>query len=207
MLFKRRAVFAAFLFCVGWGASSSASTVDILLSNSLQTISIVNDATSVNTVESVTYSLGPAAAGRATFDLAQGGIASDFLVDPNFPDEPSDFFQTVTFDVGLAPGESVQFAGIDIDLVIGLNPLQVISSTAIQQFVDPGLSLTDAFISVLWSNGSTSLANLTNQIWSLDQSFSLQGAVATTPIPASVSTLGGALALMVYLAWRRQRYA
>ena len=195
---------AAAALCLLWATNAAASTVNVLLSNSLQTIEISNSIDSTGTVEQLVYSFGAASDGRATFDVAGGGTASDFVADPAFPGQPADYFQTVTFDLNLAPGETITIDGLDIDLILDLDPFVVIGSTGQQQFVDPGLSLTDAFLTVLWSSGDTPTQKLANQIWSQDQSFTFQGSVSSVPLPPSVSALGGALALMFYLGWRRQ---
>jgi len=195
---------AAMVLSLLWATNVSASSVNVLLTNSLQTLEITNSVDSTGAVEQLIYSFGAAGDDRATFDVAGGGTASDFVVDPAFPAGPADYFQTVTFDLDLAPGETITIDGLDIDLIVDLDPLLVVGSTGVQQFSDPGLSLTDAFITVLWSNGDNPTVKLENQIWSLDQSLTFEGIVSAVPIPPSVSALGGALALLMFLGWRRE---
>ena len=190
-----------------WATNAAASSVNVLLTNSLQTLVISNSTASTGTVEQLIYSFGAAGDDRATFDVAGDGTASDFVVDPAFPGEPADYFQTVTFDLDVAPGETITIGGLDIDLIVGLDPLLVVGSTGVQQFSDPGLSLTDAFITVVWSNGDRPTEKLENQIWSLEQDLTFEGIVSAVPVPPSVSALGGALALLLFLGWRRQNPA
>lgn len=154
------------------------------LTGFLQNGVISNTAVSANIV-AVTYSLGPAGDGIATWESnTDGGTAADFLSDPTF-------FQTITWSgLSVAPGNTFTFGGLDIDLINTLVPLDVTGAT-----IGGGPSLAGAFLRVTFDDNQVLTRALQQQSWDIDQQLDLRddGAV---PEPSSLALLGcGILAL------------
>jgi hypothetical protein len=177
-------------------AAQAASIASVSLTSFIQDGNILNNAASTANITSVVYSLGPAGDGIATWDGTSGtsgGVASDFLSDPNW-------FQTVTWSgLSVAPGASFNFSGLDIDLIVTLVPLNVTGG-----IIGAGSSLVGAFMSVTWSDGSFGSTPLAQQDWGLNQNFRIESNGAAVPEPGALGLLALGGLLMVVVARRRR---
>lgn len=180
MFVKKTAVAKASLAAcaLGWTLASSAAPVASVTLDGvqfLQTGTVLNaPGSGVNIVE-ISYSLGTPEIGIATFDSSASaltttpatvvGAMSGFLSNPRW-------FQTVTWSgLSLAPGASLGFGALDIDLISGLAPLSVNES----MIDNVGSSLANGTFSVRWSNGDTARIELFESGWSVTQSFQATG--------------------------------
>lgn len=172
-------------------ASSAASQATATLSNFIQSGTITNNAASTANLTGVIYSLGTAGDGIATWDTAGSGTASDFLSNNNW-------FQTVSWTgLNIGAGSSFNFSGLDIDLITTLSPLSV-TGTVLD---NSGSSLVNATLSLLWSDGSTGVANLAQQAWSTTQNLTISS-VSAVPVPAALFMF--APALLGFIGLRRK---
>jgi|GEM_PF-2691308 len=176
-------------------SAASANTATVDLTFFLQQITVSNSAASTSNITAVTYSLGTAGDGVATWDGFNGGTASDFLSDPNF-------FQTVDFSTNIAAGGSSFLGDGDIDLINTLVPLSVTGTTSDEQYTDPGISLLGAFVSVFWNDGSSGTTALENLIWDTNQSLTVSSSVSEVPVPAGLPLIVGALGVLGFLGRR-----
>jgi len=166
--------------------SSSATalpTATATLSGFIQNGTINNDPASGANITQIVYSLGAPADNLATWQIATaGGIASNFLSDPQF-------FQTVTWGgLSIAPSDWFSFAGLDIDLIQTLVPLSVSGAV-----VGGPETLRNASLSIFWNDGSSASSALVQQAWSISQTLTINGS-GTAPEPATLALLGLGLA-------------
>jgi hypothetical protein len=201
-MFNFKGVIASAALTILGATSAFASTASVSLTDILQSISVSNDGGSSANIETIIYSLGTPGDGIATWDTRTGGgTASDFLSDPRY-------FQTVTWSgLSIAPGASFATAGfaLDIDKIVTLSPLSVTGATSTEQNTDPGISLSNAFVSVFWSDGSSGSAGLLQQPWNLDQQLRINSQAGVIPLPASLPLLFAGL--LGFVGLRRFRRA
>jgi hypothetical protein len=134
-------------------------------------------------------SLGTPGDGIATWDLGgggtAGGVASDFLSDPNY-------FQTVTWSgLNITTGNTFFFGTLDIDLITTLTPLAV-TGGVLDLEGDALHSLVNAFVTVEWSNGAMATVGLNDTGWEVSQT--LRVTPGQVPEPASLALLAAGLA-------------
>lgn len=189
----------AFSAVLAVSAVHAASIASVTLSGFIQNGSVANNAASTANITSVVYGLGPPGDGIATWDGSSGtdgGVASNFLSNPNW-------FQTITWSgLSIAPGAAFNFGGLDIDLILTLNPLDVTGGI----LDNTGASLVGAFMTVTWSDGSFGTQPLAQTPWDVNQSFRIVSNGAAVPEPGVLGLLAlGALVLGV--AARRRRAA
>ncbi|MBI5087158.1 MAG: PEP-CTERM sorting domain-containing protein [Acidobacteria bacterium] len=176
-------------------ASAALVGADVTLTGFIQNIGVTNTSATA-TITSITYSLGPAGDGIATWDTdTAGGVASDFLSDPQW-------FQTVTWSgLSIGPGSSWSTGPLDIDLIVTLLPLNVTGGT----LDTTGSSLVGAFFLVNFDSGQTAGANLVQQAWATDQNLTLtEGWGAQIPEPSTLLATAGGLLLVGLLRARRR---
>lgn len=172
--------------------TTAASLATATLTNILQSGTIANSAKSSANIISVIYSLGAAGNGIATWKTAGSGTASDFLTNPLY-------FQTVTWSgLNIAAGSDFVFSGLNIDRITSLSPLKVDARRLDRR----GGSLSNATLSLLWSDGSMSSTGLFQRSWNDTQNLSLSSSTSAVPIPAALFMF--APALMGFLGLRRK---
>ncbi|WP_426415245.1 PEP-CTERM sorting domain-containing protein [Aestuariirhabdus sp. LZHN29] len=181
--------FAALIALTLSGVASAVPMADVSLSSFIQIGSISNNASSGANISTLVYDLGTPGDGIATWDLqgggrTAGGVASNFLSNPNFA-------QTITFSgLSIAPGALFNFSSLDIDLIQILSPLSVTGGT----LDTTGSSLVNASFSVFWDNGTSGTTALIQQAWATTQTLTVtaegEGQTrGTVPIPSSISLL------------------
>jgi len=161
---KIKVMLAAFAVTSLAAVGLHAGTASAVLSSFIQTGTITNTSGAGVNMTEVYYTLGPAGDNVATWDGGTGGgTAEDQLSNPNF-------FQTVRWTgLNVAPGEAFNFSGLDIDLIVTLDPLNVTGST----LDTTGDSLRGGYVRVEFSDGSSACAPLVQQAWATQQNLTL----------------------------------
>lgn len=174
------------LAVLGLLASSLASAATIASATLngnvfIQSGTVTNNASSTANIVSITYDLGTAGDGIATWDSGTGGgTASNFLSNPRW-------FQTVTWSgLNIAAGASFNFSGLDIDWITTLSPLSVNEGS----LDETGSSLANASLKIVWSNGDVGTVSLVQQAWRLDQQLRVAGAPVPEPSTIALFALG-----------------
>lgn len=176
------------------GLASATPIATATLSGYIQHGAVTNSASATANITQVVYSLGSAGDGIATWEVSgSGGIASDFLSDGKH-------FQTISFlGLSIAPGATFNFGGLDIDLIETLSPLSV--TGGILDTV--GTSLANAFMTLVYSDGSSATTSLAQQGWTTPQNLEFNITSQNVPVPGALGLLGLGL-LVIGL---RRRYA
>src|SRR5512143_2966842 len=153
------------LLAVLGSAPATAVPIDALAvingGDFLQSFTVTNQSTTGLNIVEIVYSHGTPTAGHATWDTGVGGgVASDFLSNP-------EWFQTVTWSgLNVAPGASFSIPSfsLDIDLIASLLPLSIDQGT----IDNVGSSLAGSYIGVRYDNGVFASANLNQTGWTVD---------------------------------------
>jgi len=164
-------MFAGFFLTSLVAVGLQASSASAVLTSFIQNGAITNTSGPGVVMTEVYYTLGPAGDNVATWQIGTGGgVAEDFLADPQY-------FQTVRWTgLNVAPGATFNFSGLDIDLIVTLNPLNVTGSTLDYT----GETIRGAYVRVEFSDGSSACAPLTQQAWSDQQNLTLTEANVDT---------------------------
>ena len=171
-------------------ANASSVGATAVLNNYIQAGNVTTNTSSLYSITSITYSLGPPEDNLATWDSqfteSPLGIRSDFLSNPRW-------FQTVTWaGLSIPPGGSFAFSNLDLDLIVTESPLNVTSMT-----LGGPETLRSGFLSATFSSGATAGAELIEQNWNLTQNLTLvEDSVVPEPVTIlalmlSVGGLGG----------------
>ena len=153
----------------------------------IQSGSVTNNVGSGANLIGFTYSLGAPGDNVATWDsngggANGGGTPSDFLSDANF-------FQTVSWNILLAPGASFNFSGLDIDLIQTLFPLSVTGGV----LDEVGSSLRNAYVSFVWDDRSSATCSLNQTAWRNNQDIACvadDGQDVPEPLSLALVALG-----------------
>lgn len=191
--------FITLIVCVTAGLTMGlqAGTGSATLTSFIQSGTVTNTSGSGTNMVEVFYTLGPAGDNVATWDSdSGGGTAEDPLSDNRY-------FQSVRWTgLNISPGADFNFSGLDIDVIVTLDPLIVTGSLP----VDMASSLRGGFILAKFSDGSSACAQLIEQDWDIQQDLLLANtnldkceevAVAPTPVP-SLGIFGIALMMMLF---------
>jgi len=170
---------AALVFAGEAAADPVAASAVLDGGSFIQSGSITNDSDGGLNIVTVIYSLGVPADGIATWEnfseAPSGFVRSDVLSD-------GVHYQTISWSgLNVTPGNSFNFSGLDIDLIVALSPLNVTSLT-----LGGPSSLANAFVTVVFDNGATASAPLVQQDWRQTQNLELTGA---KPVPEPAMAL------------------
>ena len=148
--------------------------------------SVTNVAGEGGNITRVTYGLGSAGDGIATWDsnggsTLGGATASDFLSN-------SRWFQTATWS-GLNVGQNgaFNFSGLDIDYIATLNPLNI-EQGILDTNSDALHTLATAFVEVEWSNHVVERCSLQDKAW--QDNNTCETVSTAVPEPSSLALLG-----------------
>ena len=153
----------------------------------LRASTVTNNSAPGVVITTIRYSLGTPGVGIGTWDsmdgaipnIPAGGIPSDFLSDP-------EFFQTLTFNVSVLPGQSFSEGNPgpfgapppfnDFDLIVSLSPLSVSGGATAT-----AAALANGSVTIGFNTGDVLSSPFLNQSPALLQTIVLTGETSTTP--------------------------
>jgi hypothetical protein len=156
----------------------------------LRSSTVTNSSSPGFDIVSIIYALGAPGIGIATWDsidgiianIPPGGVASDFLSDP-------EFFQTLTFNVVVQPGDSYS-EGFpfthpfnDLDVILSLSSLIVSGGNALNL---TSAALQNGSVTLVFNTGDRLTSPFLDQHPELPQTLTLTGTPTAIPEPGTL---------------------